>query len=102
MCPNGMCEPGETCATCSADCGACPPVCPNAICEQMSETCMNCPQDCGSCNCAHTFCALGGPLNKACDQCVDKVCFFNPYCCMTTWDANCISEAEFWCNKTCK
>lgn len=49
-CGNGVCQGGETCTTCPGDCGACPPdpVCPNGLCEQ-GETCTSCEADCGTC-----------------------------------------------------
>jgi hypothetical protein len=47
-CANGVCSPGETCSSCAADCGVCPPLCGNDLC-QTGETCSSCPSDCGSC-----------------------------------------------------
>lgn len=50
-CPDGACNGMETCATCSADCGACPPpppTCPDGVCNG-TETCTLCPADCGAC-----------------------------------------------------
>jgi hypothetical protein len=46
-CGDGSCNNGETCSSCSADCGACPPVqyCGNGVCDG-SENNINCPQDC--------------------------------------------------------
>jgi len=48
-CGDQTCDPGETCATCPADCGACPPTCPNGTCDP-GETCATCPADCGACD----------------------------------------------------
>ncbi|MFQ5514487.1 MAG: hypothetical protein ACE5FG_08595 [Myxococcota bacterium] len=48
VCGNGTCESGESCDTCSADCGECGPVCGNGVC-QPGETCASCASDCGVC-----------------------------------------------------
>ena len=47
-CGNGVCQTGETCSTCPADCGVCPPVCGDATCNGR-ETCSSCSTDCGVC-----------------------------------------------------
>lgn len=49
-CGDGKCNgpAGESCMTCSADCGACPPFCGNQQCDS-NETCGSCAQDCGAC-----------------------------------------------------
>ncbi|MFH1229375.1 MAG: hypothetical protein V1678_03045 [Candidatus Aenigmatarchaeota archaeon] len=47
-CTDGRCNNGETCSSCSDDCGACPPVCGDTICNG-AETCSSCPGDCGTC-----------------------------------------------------
>jgi len=45
-CGDDVCEEGESCSTCKADCGECPPaVCGDNVCED-SETFMTCPLDC--------------------------------------------------------
>ena len=54
-CTNGLCEPsiGETCETCSQDCGLCPiptPTCGDRICDpSIGENCNTCSVDCGTC-----------------------------------------------------
>ena len=48
-CGNGTCNGKETCKTCPADCGVCPPVCGDGKC-QAPETCSTCAKDCGSGN----------------------------------------------------
>ncbi|MCU0678960.1 MAG: hypothetical protein MUC28_00740 [Planctomycetes bacterium] len=48
VCGNSACEAGETCSTCPADCGACPPACGDGVCNG-TETCSTCPADCGAC-----------------------------------------------------
>ncbi|MBM4352741.1 MAG: hypothetical protein FJ109_02940 [Deltaproteobacteria bacterium] len=64
-CGNGKCEGEETCGDCPGDCGVCPPVCPNAKCEDgpeygdEAESCVTCPADCGECDdvCGDDECA---------------------------------------------
>lgn len=48
QCGNGLCETGETCTSCSTDCGSCV-VCGNGLCES-GESCLNCSTDCGPCS----------------------------------------------------
>lgn len=33
--------------------------------------------------------------------CCNKICASDPYCCLTDWDANCVSEAQSGCFLTC-
>ena len=44
LCPNGACDPEETCCTCADDCGQC---CGNGQCDCDEDVCA-CSQDCGS------------------------------------------------------
>ena len=76
VCGNATCEAGESCSTCTQDCGACPPVCGDGACNG-TETCSLCTQDCGTCppvcpdgtcngtetcsNCVQDCGACGGP-----------------------------------------
>ena len=55
VCGDGICDPGpipalpgETCTNCFADCGACPPICSDGICDP-DESCVTCSPDCGPC-----------------------------------------------------
>jgi Tol biopolymer transport system component len=50
-CGNGVCSGNETCSTCVADCGACPPTasCGDGTCNG-NETCSTCAADCGACS----------------------------------------------------
>jgi hypothetical protein len=47
-CGDSSCNGSETCATCAADCGACPETCGDLACNG-AETCQTCPGDCGAC-----------------------------------------------------
>ncbi|MBK7585960.1 MAG: hypothetical protein IPI67_37965 [Myxococcales bacterium] len=47
-CGDSVCSAGESCASCSVDCGACPTSCGDASCN-AGETCSSCPGDCGAC-----------------------------------------------------
>jgi hypothetical protein len=55
-CGDGICDSGEICSTCEADCGTCLPdiYCGDGICNG-EETCSDCSQDCGECA-AETYC----------------------------------------------
>lgn len=61
-CGNGVCSPGESCSSCSQDCGSCPPVCGNGLCES-GESCSSCKFDCGACpstpTCGNGLCESG-------------------------------------------
>lgn len=63
-CGDGYCDEGESCASCSQDCGVCPTkkpttaggggiviieYCGNGVCELEKENCSTCPEDCGVC-----------------------------------------------------
>ena len=72
-CGDGVCAAGETCSTCSKDCGACepaPPTCGDGKCEG-AEHCGSCPGDCGKCG------------NFAC------VCASDSFCCTNSFDSTC-------------
>jgi hypothetical protein len=48
VCGASGCEAGEDCASCPADCGACPPVCGDGACLP-GESCSSCAADCAIC-----------------------------------------------------
>jgi thermolysin len=52
--------------------------------------------------CAHSECVTGGPLTSGCSQCVTTVCNSDAYCCSTSWDGQCVSEAKSWCGLSCQ
>ncbi len=62
FCSNGVCDEGETCATCFPDCGRCPPTC------------------CA----AHNDAGCG---NESAEECV---CEEQPVCCNETWSQWCV------------
>ncbi len=51
--------------------------------------------------CVHTPCATGTVLTASCHPCVASICAEDAYCCSTAWDAQCVSEIETICQKTC-
>jgi hypothetical protein len=69
-CGNGTCQPGESCSSCSADCGACPPVCGNEDCE-AGESCSSCSADCGACGpvCGDGACEPGEDCGSCAGDC---------------------------------
>lgn len=56
--------------------------------------------ECSACN--HDVCTIGDPLGKACnDDCVDKICQKDPYCCEEKWGPSCFLAVETLCGKKC-
>ena len=68
-CGDGFCDEDETCVSCLADCGECPPDC-----------CA--PRDDGGCGDA---------------GCQALICAGDPYCCETQWDSSCAAAAVAMC-----
>lgn len=101
-CSHGQCDEGEaldaSCGPCiSAICTADPFCCQTIwddICVNLVQT--ECDGDCGS-GCAHSPCQQGGPLPDDCSACVTDVCNEDDFCCLTDWDALCVSEAVTLC-----
>jgi hypothetical protein len=73
-CGDGVCDGNESCSSCEADCGACPPVCGDGVCESP-ETCVDCEADCGACPpvCGDGTCDAGEDCNS-CPQDCDENC----------------------------
>jgi hypothetical protein len=108
-CSHDACEVGEamspTCDGCIAALCEMDPYC----CETAyDETCVAEAQSIATCGCApantcaHDECAAGEILDPACSDCAAAVCEADGYCCNTTWDDLCVSQAAELCNKTCE
>ncbi len=87
-CGNGICDASETCATCYRDC--CPGQCGNNVCEgAYGETCETCSADCGACGnppCLPPKCKdtqQGGGTQPCCSE-----CYGDPEC-LGNCDPNC-------------
>lgn len=52
--------------------------------------------------CAHELCAEGGALAASCDSCAATVCAADSFCCSSSWDATCVSEAQSMCELACE
>ncbi|NUQ75481.1 MAG: VWA domain-containing protein [Polyangiaceae bacterium] len=57
-----------------------------------------CQEDPG---CAHDKCYEGPPLTAACDACVTKICAVDPFCCASSWDAQCVAQVDSVCSQSC-
>ena len=114
LCPNGSCDPSETCSTCPQDCGGCGPSCGNSVCEAgAGETCATCPQDCGACVCGDGVCqtAAGETSLSCCGDCgtpVDGVCCSGENCFNAPNDCRCpvnqtcnLSTGQCECTPNC-
>lgn len=51
--------------------------------------------------CAHSVCETGAALEKGCNSCVEDLCSPDDYCCVHTWDLNCVTQAKSVCGVTC-
>jgi cysteine-rich repeat protein len=56
---------------------------------------LTCTPDAGSCGLPDGTPGCDDPL------CCNSVCLFDPFCCLTEWDATCVNEAESTCLLTC-
>ncbi len=61
-CGDGACDGGESCSTCSADCGSCGPSCGDGTCDP-GENCNNCSADCASGSCCISLGNLPTPAS---------------------------------------
>ncbi len=65
--------------------------------------------ECGSAacwsGCGHNLCATGAALANNCDaatsNCVATICANDPFCCSTSWDAQCVGEVTSFCGIPC-
>jgi hypothetical protein len=57
--------------------------------------------DAGGGSCPHSPCLAGAKELSGCSVCVTTVCTADAYCCNTTWDSMCVSEAASACGLTC-
>ncbi|MEK6608599.1 MAG: hypothetical protein AABZ30_13140 [Myxococcota bacterium] len=100
-CGDGECGGGETCATCSQDCGDC---CGDGACAG-TETCRTCRQDCGDC-CGNGDCG-GGESCANCpedchDCCGDGECGEGETCATCPGDCgDCCGDDECGEGETC-
>lgn len=68
VCGNGLCSAGESCSSCSTDCGPCP-VCGDGFCGP-AENCYTCDLDCGACSvCGDGECGGGENCSSCCADC---------------------------------
>ena len=66
------------------------------------QTCVNeVSQYCSSSSCNHSECTTGGALSESCNDCAWSVCGYDPYCCESSWDSQCVSEAQSDYNCSC-
>jgi hypothetical protein len=91
-CTNGICEAGETCGGCAADCTGEGAACGNGVCEAgAGESCLTCPADCAGTT-------TGKPSNRFCcgfadgygpDGCGDSRCGGSAACIESTASTCC-------------
>ena len=52
----------------------------------------------GNCDGADMLDMEGDALDPTCNECVEKVCDADPYCCTTAWDNYCVDAAATLCS----
>ena len=100
-CDHDPCEAGTALGTNCGDCQA-------AVCAQddyccstewdatcVGEVSQYCAGGCGGqSSCAHGPCVAGDALAAGCSDCATAVCNADSFCCNSSWDAVCVSEAQ--------
>jgi len=86
----GVCPPGLQC-TKSGQCQQPGPVCGNKMCES-GENCLTCPADCGQCS--GDCCSSHGSVGCSDPGVTQCVCAMDPFCCQSMWDGLCVEEAK--------
>lgn len=75
-CGNGVCDVGETCATCPGDCGGecafATGYCGDGTCKD-NETCQTCTNDCGNCNLKKNIELSPSPINNIAKQQIEGI-----------------------------
>ena len=118
---NGVCDPGEDCFNCPADCGHAPPgggggfpVCGNNLCEVAEgEDCFNCPADCnrkstgnpstryccgGDVGCEEPGCTGGGNICTTDPPATEGYCCGDATCEGNEDAANCAVDCSVTCS----
>ncbi len=86
-CPSGVNQTPQCCGdVCAAD-----PYCCSTSWDSVCDG--EASNMCGGNQCAHDACAAGTKLDTTCGACVSSVCAQDSYCCSTSWDSQCVSEA---------
>jgi len=111
LCDHDVCSKGPAlekgCSVCVTKvCNQDPYCCDNewdGICVGEAKTlCGECAEPEPEPTCAHSECEKGATLEASCSPCATAVCNYDAYCCATSWDALCVSEAEQLCKDVCK
>jgi hypothetical protein len=95
------CTP-TTCAAQGKNCGTIADGCGGTLsCGTCAagQTCSAnvCVSSGGTGSCAHSVCSIGTALPSSCSSCAGTVCASDSYCCTTSWDQTCVSEATSLC-----
>lgn len=78
------------CENIAGDYGICLP------CGNPLSTCGSAPAPASKAG-DHSLCTTGGPLGAQCNACTTAVCDKDPYCCTSTWDAECVKKTDDVC-----
>lgn len=78
-CGDGLCDDGENCDNCNADC-PCGPVCGDGSCDAPGEACDSCLVDCGSCaTCGDDVCDASEDCASCFSDCGVCACAPDPF-----------------------
>jgi hypothetical protein len=80
-CADTVCQADPFCCDTANDPGAWDQLCI----DQATQLCASC---------AHDACTVGDKLDPSCNTCVTSVCGADPFCCQSTWDSVCVTQAQ--------